>query len=277
MKSNMKFLVLAELEHVAYVKLNRPEMRNAFNPEMIAEITQIFLDLDGRQDLRSVVLQGEGKSFCAGADLNWMKEMIQFSLEKNREDSLQLFAMFEAISNCSLPVIGFVHGAVFGGALGLIAACDQVVAEENTQFCFSEVRLGIAPAVISAFVNRKAVQGKVRPLMLSAVVFDSIAAMNAGLVSEIAPSGEGRAAVQRILHEYAQCGPEAVRETKQLLNDLNKLSWDQQRLRTTNLIAERRCSEEGQEGLKSFLEKREPAWRKSLNEVLMEKKKNDKV
>lgn len=257
----MSFVVLTELNQVAYVKLHRPEVRNAFNPEMIAEITQAFRDLEKRQDLRVVVLQGEGKVFCAGGDLNWMKEMVNFSFEQNLEDSKKLFEMFEAISQCTLPVIGLVHGAAFGGALGLIAACDEVIAEEGTQFCFSEVKLGIAPAVISAFVNRKAVSGKVRPLMLSANVFNAHIAQQAGLVSEVVPAGEGHTILQKILHNYLQCGPDAIRETKKLLNQLDSMTWDEQKKATGKVIAERRASPEGQEGLKSFLEKREPTWR----------------
>ncbi|WP_374075933.1 enoyl-CoA hydratase-related protein [Bdellovibrio bacteriovorus] len=257
----MSFVVVTEMNQVAYVKLNRPEMRNAFNPEMIAELTKTFQDLQTRRDLRAVVLQGEGKSFCAGADLNWMKEMVNFSFSQNREDSLKLFYMFESIANCMLPIIGQVHGAAFGGALGLLAVCDEVIAEEGTQFCFSEVKLGIAPAVISSFVNRKAVPGKIRPLMLSGVVFNPHVAQQAGLVTEVVPAGEGHTAVQKVLHNYLQCGPEAVRETKKLLNDLPFMTWGQQRDNTTTLIAERRASDEGQEGLKSFLEKREPSWR----------------
>jgi methylglutaconyl-CoA hydratase len=258
----MKYIVLTELDQVAYVKLSRGDVRNAFNPEMIAEITQTFLSFESRQDLRAVVLQGEGKAFCAGADLNWMKEMVNFTFEENRTDSLKLFSMFEAISQCPLPVIGMVHGAAFGGALGLVAACDEVIAEENTQFCFSEVKLGIAPAVISSFVHRKAVLGKVRPLMLSGVVFSAATAQQIGLVTEVVPPGQGHVDLQRVLHNYKVCGPEAVRETKKLLNELASMSWDQQKERTTSLIAERRCSSEGQEGLKAFLEKRDPSWRK---------------
>ncbi|WII72552.1 enoyl-CoA hydratase-related protein [Bdellovibrio sp. 22V] len=257
----MSFVVVTEMNHVAYVKLNRPEMRNAFNPEMIAELTKIFQDFQTRKDLRAVVLQGEGKVFCAGADLNWMKEMVNFSFTQNRDDSMKLFTMFEAMASCTLPVIGHIHGAAFGGALGLVAICDEVIAEEGTQFCFSEVKLGIAPAVISSFVNRKAVPGKVRPLMLSGIVFNPHIAQQAGLVNEVVPQGEGHTAVQKVLHNYLQCGPEAVRETKKLLNDLNFMTWGQQRDTTTTLIAERRASAEGQEGLKSFLEKREPTWR----------------
>lgn len=257
----MKFVTLTELEHVAYVKLNRPDVRNAFNPEMITEITQIFQSLDKREDIRAVALQGEGKSFCAGADLNWMQEMVNFSFGQNIEDSKKLFAMFEAIAKCSLPVVGLIHGAAFGGALGLVAVCDEVIAEENTQFCFSEVKLGIAPAVISSFVNKKVLLGKVRPWMLSGLIFSAQQALSAGLVSDVVPVGDGHLVLQKVLHNYKQCGPQAVRETKKLLNELSRLNWDEQRERTTQLIAERRSSIEGQEGLKSFLEKREPSWR----------------
>jgi methylglutaconyl-CoA hydratase len=257
----MKYLIITEMDHVAYVKLHRPEMRNAFNPEMIAEITKTFLDLEKRQDVRAVVLQGEGKAFCAGGDLNWMKEMVNFSFEQNLQDSTVLFEMFEAIAQCTLPVIGLVHGAAFGGALGLIAACDEVIAEEGTQFCFSEVKLGIAPAVISAFVQRKAVPGKIRPLMLSAVVFNPHIAQQAGLITEVVAAGDGHTALQRVLQPYMQAGPEAVRETKKLLNNLESFTWKQQKEATAKVIAERRASPEGQEGLRAFLEKREPTWR----------------
>jgi len=257
----MSFVVVNEVAHVAYVKLNRPDIRNAFDPSMIADITKTFLDLEKRKDLRAVVLQGEGKVFCAGADLNWMKEMVQYTLEQNREDSRKLFAMFEAIAKCSLPVIGLVQGAAFGGALGLVACCDYVIADAQTQFCFSEVKLGIAPAVISSFVARKAVAGKVRHLMMSGTVFNSQQAFDAGLVNEIASTVDFTSKLEHVLKQYKECGPEAVRETKKLLNDLPNLSWQDQAKRTSQLIAERRVSAEGQEGLKSFLEKRTPGWR----------------
>lgn len=257
----MSSVIVTEIQNIAYVKLNRPEVRNAFNPEMIETLTKTFKDLDKRMDLKAVVLQGEGKVFCAGADLGWMKDMVQFSFDQNREDSLKLFDMFQAILHCSLPVIGLVHGAAFGGALGLVACCDEVIAEENTQLCFSEVKLGIAPAVISAFVALKAVAGKVRPLMLSGKVFDANTAFACGLVSEVVATGEGAAALAKALANYKICGSEAVRETKKLLLEIPNLKWMDQRSRTATVIAERRVSKEGQEGLKSFLEKREPSWR----------------
>lgn len=259
----MSFVEIKEVAQVAYVKLNRPDVRNAFDPSMIADLTKTFLDLEKRQDLRAIVLQGEGKVFCAGADLNWMREMVSYTLEQNKVDSLKLFGMFEAIAWCSLPVVGLVQGAAFGGALGLVACCDYVITDPQTQFCFSEVKLGIAPAVISAFIQRKAVSGKVRHFMMSGMVFNSQQAQDAGLVNEIAVSSDFTKQLEHILKQYKECGPEAVRETKKLLNDIPGLSWADQRKRTGQLIAERRVSAEGQEGLKSFLEKRQPGWRNS--------------
>lgn len=260
----MKYLSITEMDHVAYVKLHRPEVRNAFNPEMIAEITQAFRDFEGRHDLRLVTLAGEGKAFCAGADLNWMREMVNFSLEENHQDSLKLYEMFESISQCSLPVIGLVHGAAFGGALGLVACCDQVIAEEGTQFCFSEVKLGIAPAVISGFVLKKCTPGHVRHLMISGNVFGTQEAYAAGLIHMLTPAGQGHTALQGLVKQYQMAAPEAARATKKLVNEISSLPEAQQKTLSCALIAARRVSEEGQEGLKSFLEKREPSWRKNV-------------
>lgn len=257
----MSYVEMKERAQVAYVKLNRPEIRNAFDPSMIADLTKIFSDLEKRSDLRGVVLQGEGKVFCAGADLHWMKEMVEYTLDQNREDALKLFGMFEAIASCSLPVIGLVQGAAFGGALGLVACCDYVISDPQTQFCFSEVKLGIAPAVISAFIQRKTVPGRIRPMMISGVVFDAPLALEAGLVNEVLPVAQFDSRLEGLVKQYKDCGPEAVRETKKLLNDIQGMPWADQRQRTSQLIAERRVSAEGQEGLKSFLEKRSPRWR----------------
>lgn len=250
-----------EINNVAYVKLNRPEVRNAFNLDMIAQLTAAFTDLNDRSHLRAVVLQGEGKVFCAGADLAWMREIVDYGYDQNLEESLRLFEMFETIANCRFPVIGMVHGAAFGGALGLMAVCDEVIIEEGTLLSFSEVKLGIAPAVISAFVNKKTVPGKIRSLMLSGAVFNAHIAHQAGLATEVVLTGEGHTALQRVIAQYMQCGPEAVQETKHMLNQLNSLSWNDQKTLTAKTIASRRMSDEGQEGLAAFLAKRSPSWR----------------
>lgn len=257
----MSLVVVTELDRVAFVKLHRPDVRNAFNPQMIEELTKTFSSFEKRKDIMAVALTGEGKAFCAGADLAWMRAMVNYSLEENRQDADVLFKMFEAIANCPVPIVGLAHGAVFGGALGLLACCDIVVAEEDTQFCFSEVKLGIVPAVISAFLARKANMGQVRPYMLNGQVFGPAKAAQMGLVHAVVPAGEGHAELQRQLHGFADAGPEAVREMKKLLGDITNLDWNGQREKTGRVIAERRVSTEGQEGLKSFLEKRAPAWR----------------
>lgn len=257
----MGTLLVQQQDGIINVRLNRPTVRNAFNPDMISEMTAIFSELSSRHDVRVITLSGEGSVFCAGADLSWMKAMVLYSLDQNQEDALQLYEMFQAIATCSHPVVGLAHGAVFGGALGLLACCDYVLAEEETQFCFSEVKLGIVPAVISAFVRRKAVLGVTQPYMMSGFVFAPSVAMQMGLVHGLVPKGKGLEAVSEVALRWKDAGPEAVRATKKLLCDLPNLTEADLKTRTTKLIAERRVSTEGQEGLKSFLEKRSPQWR----------------
>lgn len=256
-------LKLHEENLIATVTLDRPDVRNAFHPEMIKQITKTFAQLSKRKDLRAVVLRGEGKAFCAGADLNWMKEMVKYSFKKNQADSHQLFEMFAAIANCPLPVIGVVHGAAFGGALGLIAACDYVIAEEKTQMCFSEVKLGIAPAVISYFVGKKCPQGIVLPLMLTGKVFSPAEVLGAGLVHEVASESQLSEKLSQAVKYFREAGPEAVRATKKLVKEVAGLTAASAKTKTGKVIAERRVSKEGQEGLTGFLEKRSPSWKLS--------------
>ncbi len=259
----MSSVIVTEIDTIAYIKLNRPDVRNAFNPEMIEQIEKTFSSLNQRRDIRAVALSGEGKVFCAGADLNWMKAMVNYSFDQNRQDSVELFGMFESIAKCQLPVVGLVHGSAFGGALGLLACCDYVIAEDEAQFCFSETKLGLVPAVISSFVSKKTHLGLLKPWMISAQVFTAAEALRIGLVQEVVGAGQGISNLQKRVQMFREAGPEAVRETKKLLYDLPQLSWEQQKDRTSRVIAERRVSSEGQEGLKSFLEKRNPAWRDS--------------
>jgi methylglutaconyl-CoA hydratase len=257
----MKYIKLTEEKFIVTVTLSRVEVRNAFNPEMIAEIKDVFTTLSKRADVRAIVLKGEGKVFCAGGDLSWMQDMVKYSFEQNKEDAHKLFEMFEAIDNCHTPIIGVIHGAAFGGALGLVACCDYVIAEEKTQFCFSEVKLGIAPAVISAFVLKKTTLGHIGHLMLTGQVFDSAMAKFAGLVHEIADEESLPDRVEVALGWMREVGPEAARATKSLIHQVRNLSWAEVKDETSETISERRVSAEGQEGLKSFLEKRKPSWR----------------
>ena len=255
----MKPVIISEIDHVAHIKLHRPDVRNSFNAEMIHELTNIFEKLELRDDLRAITLSGEGKVFCAGADLNWMKSMVEFSYAENLKDAQALYQMFSAQKKLNLPLIALVHGAAYGGALGLIANCDYVIAEEGTSFCFSEVKLGISPAVISSFVLDKA-SPLVKHYMLSGSVFNAQKAKELFLVDEILGKEHTHHQLQSIIHHYKECGPLAVQKTKQLLKAIAEEESPTKEL-TTQLIAELRTSLEGQEGLKSFLEKRKPSWR----------------
>ncbi len=256
----MAEVIVSEINNVAYVKLHRPDVRNAFTPEMIKQLKESFSSFEKRKDLRAVVLLGEGKVFCAGADLQWMQSMINFTFDQNKQDAVALFEMFECILNCPIPVIGQVHGAAFGGALGLLAVCDEVIAEESTKFCFSEVKLGLAPAVISSFVFLKSSLFHVRPLILSGQVFNIDMALEARIVHHRVPDGEGHKEVQKLLHKYLDGGPEAVRETKKLMNQFYLSSWEEYKERSCKVISERRISREGQDGLRSFLDGKKPEW-----------------
>lgn len=236
------------------VSLNRPEVKNAFHPEMIAEITETFSKLASDSKTKAIILKGEGTVFCAGADLNWMKEMVNYTFEQNIKDSKKLWDMFDSIIQCPIPVIGILHGAVYGGALGLAACCDYVIADTKTQFCFSEVKLGLAPAVISSFVFRKIADGFARPLMLSAEVFGTETALRMGLVHQMPTAFESWADE---LKKFSSNGLEAMKETKKLLNQITERpSWDDQERLTTRVISERRISSEAQARLKKFIEKK---------------------
>jgi methylglutaconyl-CoA hydratase len=209
-----------------------------------------------------IVLAGEGTSFCAGADLKWMKSMIKYSQTENVKDSQKLFDMFQAIRDCSVPVVCKVQGHAMGGALGLIAVSDLIVAEEKTKFCFSEVKLGLSPAVISAFVKAKISVAAMSRWMLSAEIFSSQEALQMGLIHAVAPGLQIDEQVEVWCKTLMANGPQAMRETKKLIQAVTTLDSDAKlKNYTTKLIAKLRVSEEGQEGLKSALDGQRPAWR----------------
>lgn len=253
-------------DDVAYITLQRPEVRNAFHPQMIQEITKAFKAFAKDKTLRAIILSGAGKSFCAGADLEWMKSMAQYTYAQNLKDAEKLYEMFWAIKNCDVPVVGQVHGAVFGGALGLLSVCDIVFAQAATKFCFSEVRLGLAPAVISSFVKEKMHASAMTRYFLTGAVFDSEEAQRSGLVHEIVAEGQD---LEQTVKEYLKkeilvAGPQAVRATKKLLREINSIKSEKQlKKTTTQSIARLRVSAEGQEGLSAFFEKRPARWRPS--------------
>lgn len=262
----MKFIEFTIENQIARLKLNRPEVRNAFNPEMIAEIRKVFeTDIAFEPKLRAVVLSGAGASFCAGGDLAWMRSMASFSFEQNQQDARELFTMYRAMRNCEVPLLANIHGHAMGGGVGLTAVCDIVAAEKSTSFALSEVRLGIVPAVICPFVLEKLSLPWAYRYMLTGDAFSAEQAQAAGLVHFIGAQKDCDLFLQNILNSLFTSGPEAVRETKKLLRycrreqDLAKLEGQ-----CSKVIAERRASAEGQEGLNAFLNKKKASFQQVL-------------
>jgi methylglutaconyl-CoA hydratase len=234
---------------VLRVTLARPERRNAFDAQLIAELSQAFVDV-GR--VNAVLLSGEGASFCAGADVEWMGASIGLSLEENVADANAMRSMFEAIDSCPVPVVARIQGHALGGGAGLVAAADIAIAEPKAVFAFSEVKLGIVPAVISPFALRKIGESAARRYFVTGERFDAATALAIGLVHEV--SADLDAALERILRELRTAGPRAARHAKRLV--LERPEGPE----TARRIAEGRTSDEGQEGLRAFLDRRAPAW-----------------
>lgn len=233
------------------VTLARPERRNAFDAELIGELRDAFSDVG---DARAVLLSGEGESFCAGADIEWQRSAIDLSFDENVEDAMRLFGMMQAINDCPAPVVARIQGHALGGGSGVAAAVDVGIAAPDAVFGFSEVKLGIVAAVISPFVLARIGSGAARRYFLSGERFGPAVAHHIGLVSEVASVLDG--AVEGVVDELLTSGPQAVREAKRLVRPEPARGVDLARL-----AARMRTSDEGQEGLRAFLDKREPSWR----------------
>jgi methylglutaconyl-CoA hydratase len=248
---------------VERLTLNRPDVRNAFNEHVIAELTEWAArtgEAATRHDIRAVVIAGAGKTFCAGADVTWMSKTVRYTEEENLRDAMAMSRMFAAINELPVAVFGRVQGAALGGGAGLAAVCDIVVAEEAAVFGFTETRLGILPAVISPFALAKIGQTAARALFLTGARFPAARAKEIGLIHEVVPAAELDAAVDRYLHELLSAGPEAVAAAKALIPNVWGRPIAEAMAVTAAAIAARRVSPEGQEGLKAFLEKRKPWW-----------------
>jgi len=257
---NFRHLRIERSGIVAYVTLARPEVHNAFNEVLIAELHAAFSLLSDADDIRAVVLRGEGRSFCAGADLNWMRKSLEYTRDENIEDALRMADMFRAIDSCRHPVIGRIHGAALGGGAGLTAVCDIAIASDETRFGFTEVRLGIAPAVISPFVVSKIGKTHARALFTTGERFSANRAYEIGLVHRVVPLAELDDAVRTTLREIGQAGPAGSRASKLVASRVTGMSDEDAREMTAATIASLRVSPEGQEGIRAFLEKRRAAW-----------------
>ena len=231
------------------VTLARPETRNAFDAALIAELAEAFVDVG---TARAVVLAGDGASFCAGADVAWMRASADLDLDANVADANAMRRMFEAIDGCRAPVVAAVHGHALGGGIGLVACSDIAIARRGTVFAFSEVKLGIVPAVISPFALRRIGESAARRYFVTGERFDAETALRIGLVHEVTDNLDG--ALRHVLDELATAGPRAARHAKRLV--LDRPDGPE----TARLIAERRTSDEGQEGLRAFLDRRLPSW-----------------
>lgn len=245
---------------LARVRLNRPEVRNAFNAELIAQLTRTFRELDASRSVRAVVLSGNGKSFCAGADIPWMRSSLDLTLAENAADAAAMSDMFRAIDRCSKPVIGLIHGAALGGGSGLAAVCDIVLASSDAIFGFTEVKLGIIPAVISPFVLAKIGASNARALFLTGERFDAKRAQSIGLAHEVVIADTLEVCLERVVNEVLSAGPAAVAAAKALIPRVRAASYDDSRELTAQAIAQIRTTPEGQEGLRAFLERRKAAW-----------------
>ncbi len=258
--SAFRYLTVERRGFAAYVTLNRPEVHNAFNEALISELRDAFTRLSDADDIRAVVLQGAGRSFCAGADLNWMRASLDFTHEQNVADALRMADMFRTIDNCRHPVIGRIHGAALGGGAGLTAVCDIAIAADDCRFGFTEARLGIAPAVISPFATRKIGESHARALFTTAERFDANRALAIGLVHQVVPQAELDDAVQATLRNIGLSGPAGVRAAKHMAMTVTHIPDAEARDLTAQTIAGLRVSEEGQEGIRAFLEKRTANW-----------------
>ena len=248
---------------VAHLTLARPERHNAFDASLIAQLRTAFAGLANEppERLRVVVLAGDGPSFCAGADIAWMRAALELETEANEQDAMAMAEMFEAIDTCPVPVIARVHGAALGGGTGLCAVSDLVIAESGTRFGFTETRLGILPAVISPFVVAKIGESQARALFPPGRRFDAVRAQRIGLVHELAEGANALdAAVAGAIADVLAAGPTAARAAKAIVREVRGLPHGSSKWHTARVIARQRRTPEAQEGLRAFAEKRPPSW-----------------
>jgi methylglutaconyl-CoA hydratase len=261
MNENMfRTIRLATEGEVARLTFARPKVHNAFNAEMIGELARAFDLVKAEPSVRVVVLTGEGKSFCAGADINWMREIVNYSYEQNLSESLQLAEALHKLYSLPKPTVAMVNGTAIGGGNGFLSACDIAVASDEAHFGLSEVKIGLVPAAISPFVIRKIGESKAREYFLTGKRFPAQEAQEIGLVNQVVPLYYLRDTVDELVGLLLTSGPEALANCKELIFQVPQMSLEEVKEFTARMIANLRVSEEGQEGMASFLEKRKPKW-----------------
>jgi methylglutaconyl-CoA hydratase len=254
-------LLIEKRGGVAVVTLNRPEVRNAFDDALIAALAANFKALDDDDDVRAVVLAGNGPAFCAGGDLNWMKRMAGYGYEQNLHDAMGLAVMLQTIDRMNKPVIARVHGPAYAGGTGLVAACDIAVGTPEAKFCLSEAKIGLSPATISPYVVRAMGERNARRYFLTAEVFGAEEALRIGMLSALVPAAQLDGTIDSLLENLLACGREALTKIKDLIRAVASRPIDDSMVAdTARRIAEIRGSPEGREGIASFLEKRKPSW-----------------
>ncbi len=261
-KKTYKTIIFTQKEKIVYITLNRPDVHNAFNSLMISELADAFEKVKENESIRVVVLSGEGKSFCAGADINWMREVIHYSYEQNLEESLQLAELLYNIYSLPKPTVAMVNGTAIGGGTGFLSACDIAVASGEAKFGLSEVKIGLVPAAISPYVVRKIGESKAREYFLTGKRITARRALEIGLVNEVFPLEMLRKKVNELVNLLLTSGPEAVASCKELVFRVSSMSLEDAKAYTAQMIASLRVSYEGQEGMTAFLEKRKPHWTK---------------
>ena len=257
----MNSLTIAESAGVARITLARPEVRNAFDDALIAELGAAFGTLGKRSDIRAIVLAAEGPAFCAGADLRWMRRMADYDRAENRADAGKLAAMLRTIAECPKPTVARVQGDVYAGGMGLVAACDMAVSVDTAWFCLSEVKIGLVPATIGPYVLRAMGARAAQRYFLTAERFTAADAYRIGFVHEVVAADALDATVDGLLKALTGASPAAVTACKELIADLNGRPIDDALVaRTVEGIADIRSSDEGREGVQAFLQKRKPSW-----------------
>ncbi|MET1253905.1 enoyl-CoA hydratase/isomerase family protein [Aliikangiella maris] len=259
--SETSIIVKLESNGIGRITLNKPEVHNAFDEKLIALLTKAFEQLDNNDKVKLIVLDANGKSFSAGADLNWMKKMAEYSWEQNYQDSLQLASLMQTIYQCKKTTIAVVQGSAFGGGVGLVACCDIVLASDKAKFCLSEVKLGLIPAVISPYVVKAIGERHAKRYFITAELFDVSQAAAMNLVHQIYSHDELQSNVKTFIQSVLNNGPKAMHKAKRLIEFVKDKPIEEDLIReTAQRIADTRASKEGKEGVSAFLEKRQPDW-----------------